>query len=154
LEALIGVVVGGILIILGGHFSSKSADRRLKMQLDREDQRRQQDRIIKAQLESIDNLRILIETMTSAMPVIASHTLVSDEIMVPVLRDIQRATVSMAAVQDESAVDGIQKVHSAIVTVMDNAGGDVVPGIKNLTLALASLERRYNELKAKAIRAS
>ena len=152
------MVVGGLLIILGGLFNSKSADRRLKMQLDREDQRRQQERIIAAQLEPIENLMALIKSATAVMPEFLrdSSVAIPTEIFDPALTNMQRAMVSMRAIGEEEASETVHEVGRALSALFDaigdktaRAAGGLVP---NLSISLAALEKRYTELKVKAIR--
>ena len=153
---VIGTLAGGILILIGGRFTSKDAERRLRTQLDHEARQRQQDRILQARLESTDNLMAVIKSTTAAMPVFVRSADtpqgIPSEIFGPLATDLQRAAVSMLAIEDEDAfkdVINVNGVISALQEAMDsNTASNLIPA---LTRALSALEKRYSNLKLKAI---
>ena len=158
-----GVMVGGFMMLVAGQFQSKSADRRLILQFEREEQQRQRHEVLDVKLGSIARIQELIQMTTEALPELikvadelmkvpdGSATVVDEHIAGPLLSSIQRAIVAMTAMG--SPTHEFDIVRGAISAFFDSEDRSTTDSrISGLTVALASLERRHNELKGNAIR--
>lgn len=148
---IIGVVIGGLLTLLGGFIESGKADRRLKVQLEHADKQREHDRRIGVRNEAADHLGALIKILTETLPSITkstSKTALEEAVFITWSAAMQRAMVAMTAVGDKAAIANLRIVQGLSLALYDAEDIDAAaPYLRQVTAALAAVERDYTRLK-------
>lgn len=111
LDALIafaGVVLGGILTTIVGHFQSKSADLRLQTQLAHDVQQRQNADVLAVKLESLNHVDAFIRIATSNRPAmieaLAMGNHIPQDLYYPVISALHRAETTMKGIGEEAVI--------------------------------------------------
>jgi len=157
--ALIGVIVGGVMTLVGGHLQSKHADRRLLQQLAHDARQREKERVLAYRMEPLERVGQVLEFTTEAIPafVLAKRegTRVQEDIFDTYMTKLRRAEISMVAMGQGEIMDDLGSLRIAIQALMNSAGGEgAVDAVPAVTQALAQLERHYNAQKIRSILAN
>ena len=138
-----------------GYLQAKAADRRLKTQLEYEERQRHRDRVLAVKEESINHLGNLLKSATDLVPAVVvnrarGETIMDHPLYSRVFGDMQRAQVSMIAIDEQEIIGRLLTVSGALNGII-LGDGELKDLTKVLTDALAPLENDYTELKIRAI---